>query len=125
MTLRLVTVMALFAAFTGCRTPLPQAAERTREITHAEEARVVAMRTSSHLALRFRLKGRDAYATAPLPEGKAETQSTMVFDTAAKDAFQMMKRSGYPLRVFGADTWRGVSHPTWSFNLWRYGGLAS
>lgn len=109
MILRFVTVTFLCAVFSGCRTPLPQAAERTREITNAGEARVMAMRTSSDLAMRFRIKGRDVYATTPLPAGKAETQATMVFDAGAKDAFQTMKRSGYPVRVYGPDTWRSVS----------------
>jgi cardiolipin synthase len=106
--LRLAAV-ALFSVCTGCRTPLPKAVERTREITAARESRVVAVRDATRLALRFRIKGRDAYATAALPPGKSEAQSVMEFGGAARNDFSTLRRTGKALQVYGPEAWRVLS----------------
>ena len=98
-----------FFLLPSCRTPLPGAAERTREISSVEESRVLAVQDGDRLALRFRLKGRDAYATVALPDKSADSQAVMKFDAGAKDAFAAAKKNGRALRVLGAPVWRTLS----------------
>jgi cardiolipin synthase A/B len=100
------TLMALTA---GCRTPLPASAQRTRELRTVEESRVIAFHGDGRLALRFRLKGRDAYAVAALPDKTVDARSAMEFDRNAKARFAAMKDSGQPVPVLGRATWRAIS----------------
>ena len=96
-------------AAASCRTPVPGAVERTREISTVEESRVIAVQQGDRLALRFRLKGRDAYAVATLPDKAADSQSVMEFDANAKEIFASVKQTGRTLPVLGVPVWRAVS----------------
>lgn len=97
------------AFLAGCRAPLPGAAEQTEELCSVEESRVVAFRENGRLALRFRLKGRDAYAVVPLPDKAADSRTAMAFTQEAKDEFSAMKKKGWPVPVLGAATWLSLS----------------
>ena len=74
-----------------------------------EVSRVIAVQQGDLLALRFRLKGRDAYATAKLPDKAADSQAVMEFDAGAKDDFSAAKKRGRAVPVLGAPVWRALS----------------
>lgn len=105
------TAAAIFfvAACAGCRAPLQRAIEQSRELAAVEESRVVAIRNGNELNLRFRLKGRDAYATATLPEKGAEGPAVMDFHDGAKEKFSAVRRNGQSVKVYGAAVWLRIS----------------
>ena len=108
MNLRLAAAACL-AICAGCRAPLPRAVEQTRELAGVAEARVIALRAGGVLSLRFRLKGRDAYAAAALPDHRVDTPAVMEFGGTAKDRFASARAYGESLPVYGEAAWRSIS----------------
>lgn len=91
--------------FAGCRAVLPASRERLQEIRSVEVNRVVAVMKDSQLMLRFRLKGRDSYAVADLPEKGVDSQTAMAFDRDAKERFAAARKSGRPVPVLSTSSW--------------------
>ncbi len=111
----LACLPAVSAAFfllsvAGCRTPLPGTVEQSREISSMAESRIIALQQGDQLAMRFRMKGRDAYATITLPDKAADSQAVMDFDGDAKEAFAVAKKHGRALPVLGVPVWQRLSH---------------
>lgn len=100
-----LTLTAGTLLFAGCRTAFPGASE----LRTVHETRVLAVQENGRLALRFRLKGRDAYAVAALPTHVADAQTALDFATEAKDIFSKAKKHGRPVTVLGTETWRSIS----------------
>jgi cardiolipin synthase len=105
------TVLAAAAAsllMAGCRSPLPKSLECTRELRVLQEDRVTAVRSGQVMAFRFRMKGRDAYATAAMPGEGTDVQAALVIGGEAKAAFNAGGRER--IRVLGAEAWRRLAH---------------
>lgn len=106
---RLAFAAAIVAGLSACRAPLPGAAREAEELRAVEETRIIALQQDDQLLLRFRLKGRDAYAVAPLPATTADPLTAMEFSRGARDAFAAAKKSVAPLTVLSAGAWRTLS----------------
>lgn len=102
-------IAVLCGLLPACRTPLPGASRRTEELRTMEESRVVAHRSGSQLALRFRLKGFDSYAAASLPEDCTDSQTALDFSRGAKDIFSRSRKSGAAVPVLGREAWRTLA----------------
>jgi cardiolipin synthase A/B len=101
--------LLLAAGFTaGCRTPRPEAAARTLELRALEEDRAVARRDGPVMAFRFRIKGRDAYATAMLPQESADAQTVLAFGEEAKTVFTSTT-APQNVPVLGTAAWRRLT----------------
>jgi cardiolipin synthase A/B len=97
------------AAFcAGCRTPRPESVARTQELRALHEDRAVARRAGQVMAFRFRIKGRDAYATAALPQSGPDTQTALDFGNDAKAVFSSTSaRDDVP--VLGTAAWQRIA----------------
>ena len=89
---------------------MPGAVEQSREISSVAVNRVIALQQGNRLAMRFRLKGRDAYAELTLPDKSADSQAVMDFDSGARDTFASAKKHGRALPVLSAQVWQKISH---------------
>src|SRR6187402_442813 len=102
--LRLSGRLAAAAAIvnsSACRAPDPGTASRTEELRNVEQSRVIAFGEDGRLALRFRLKGRDAYAEVHLPDKASDCQSAIEFSRQAKDIFGEVRKRGAAVPVLG------------------------
>lgn len=98
-------------ALTSCHAPSSRSAAQPQEIRALEESRVVARRYGDNLAMRFRLRGRDAYAVAALPDSPAGSGTAMQFSREARNTFSeaRSRRGGQVIPVLGTAAWRTLS----------------
>lgn len=101
--LAVVAAAAAGLLMAGCRSPLPPSLECSRELRILQADRVTAVRSGQVLAFRFRMKGRDTYATAALPGQDADVQAALVLGDEAMTAFDASGRER--IRVLGAASW--------------------
>lgn len=105
----LFAVTGCAALFTGCRAPVSGSRQRLQEIRSVEVNRVVAIQDGGRLLLRFRLQGRDSYASARLPQNGVDGQTAMDFDRNAKEDFAAARKTGRPVPVLGSSTWQAIT----------------
>lgn len=98
------------AGLAACRLPsaAPARSEEAREVRRSTEKAVRARLSGDgqHLVLRFRLKGRDAQATAPLAQA---TTTALTFHRNAAEATALLGPAPRSIPVFSPGVWRRVA----------------